>query len=209
MEILDRELVQLFPTCLFGGKVSDITICDRLEKTIRAMKQAGQGVADEVSYKTPDNISSHPEMKEFADLVLKESAQVLDVYCIKRDSHYISNMWANITHPNHRHAMHIHPNCLLSGIMYVTAPKDCGGTLFADPRPGARMLEPSFTQMNKFNMGRFITTPERGTMLIWPSLLPHAVERGSAKTNEDRIVVAFNVMIRGKIENPTAYLDLK
>jgi hypothetical protein len=63
--------------------------------------------------------------------------------------------------------------------------------------------------MNKFNMGRFITTPERGTMLIWPSFLPHAVERGSAKTNEDRIVVAFNVMIRGKIENPTAYLDLK
>jgi hypothetical protein len=72
MEILDRELVQLFPTCLFAGKVSDITICDRLEKTIRAMKQAGQGFADEVSYKTPDNISSHPEMKEFADLVLKE-----------------------------------------------------------------------------------------------------------------------------------------
>ena len=107
------ELVQLFPTCLFAGKVSDITICDRLEKTIRAMKQAGQGFADEVSYKTPDNISSHPEMKEFADLVLKESAQVLDVYCIKRDSHYISNMWANITHPNHRHAMHIHPELLV------------------------------------------------------------------------------------------------
>ena len=46
-------------------------------------------------------------------------------------------------------------------------------------------------------------------MLIWPSFLPHAVERGSAKTNEDRIVVAFNVMIRGKIENPTAYLEFK
>ena len=148
-------------------------------------------------------------MKEFSDLVLKESVQVLDVLCIKRDSHYISNMWANITHPNHRHTMHIHPNCLLSGIMYVKAPNNCGGTLFSDPRPGARMLEPSFTEMNHFNMGRFVVAPERGTLLMWPSFLPHAVERGTADVNEERIVVAFNIMIRGKIENPTAYLELR
>jgi hypothetical protein len=81
MEILDRELIQLFPTCLFAGKVSDITNCDRIEKTVRAMQKAGIG----------------------------------------RD----------------------------------------------------------------------------------------AVDKGRAITNEDRIVVAFNIMIRGTINNPTAHLELK
>jgi uncharacterized protein (TIGR02466 family) len=209
MEILDRELIQLFPTCLFAGKVSDITICDQLEKTIRAMQKAGIGRRDEVAYTTSDDISGHPEMKEFSDLVLKESNEVLDVYGVKRDSHYISNMWANITHPNHRHALHIHPNCLLSGIMYIRAPKGCGGTLFSDPRPAARIIEPSYTKMNNFNMGRFVVAAEKGTMLMWPSFLPHAVERGTAATTEDRIVVAFNIMIRGTINTQTARLELK
>ena len=66
-------------------------------------------------------------------------------------------MWANITHPNHRHHLHIHPNCLLSGILW-RAP---------------------------------------------------AGEHGHADVNEDRIVLAFNIMMRGKIERPTARLDLK
>jgi uncharacterized protein (TIGR02466 family) len=209
LEILDRELIQLFPTCLFAGKVSDITICDRLEMSLRALKERGEGISEATFYVTPDDLQTRPEMKEFSDLVLKEAKEVLDVLSVKRDSHYITNMWANITNPNHRHAMHIHPNCLLSGIMYVKAPKDCGPTQFADPRPGARMIEPSFTQMNKFNMGQFVVAPELGRLLIWPSFMPHAVERGHAQSVEDRIVIAFNIMIRGTIESRTARLVLK
>ncbi len=209
MQILDRELMQLFPTCLFMGKVSNVTICDRIETAVRGLQKAGSGSHDEASYTTPDDIQKLPQLKEFSDVVLKEAKEVLDVLAVKRDSHYISNMWANITNPNHRHLLHIHPNCLLSGIMYVKSPKDCGGTVFSDPRPGARMLEPSFTEMNRFNMGRFVVLPDRGTMLMWPSFVPHAVERGYCKTDEDRIVIAFNIMIRGKIESKTAYLELK
>jgi uncharacterized protein (TIGR02466 family) len=118
-------------------------------------------------------------------------------------------MWANITHPNHRHHMHIHPNCLLSGILYLKTPKDCGPTMFQDPRPGARMIEPSFTEMNAFNSENFVVTPEKGCMMIWPAYLPHAVENGRAKEDEDRIVVAFNIMIRGRIDKRTARLELK
>jgi uncharacterized protein (TIGR02466 family) len=118
-------------------------------------------------------------------------------------------MWANITHPNHRHHLHIHPNCLLSGILYVRAPKECGPTVFGDPRPGAMMIEPSHSEMHIHNMTAFVVVPEKGRLIIWPSYLPHAVEHGKADVNEDRIVLAFNIMIRGKIDRPTARLDLK
>ena len=46
-------------------------------------------------------------------------------------------------------------------------------------------------------------------MLIWPSHIPHAVEQGTADETEERIVVAFNMMIRGNIELFTANLDLR
>ena len=209
MELSNRQVITLFPSYLFVGKIPDLTLCDRLDAALRAMKAANEGVSDELSYMTRDDIWKRHEMKELVDLVLAESAKVLDFYKVKRDSHYVTNMWGNITRPNHQQALHVHPNCLLSGIIYVTGPKDAGTTMWGDPRPGVRMLEPSFSEMNVHNMGRFSVAPEKGVMVIWPSFLPHGVERGTSKSNEDRIIVAFNVMIRGLISTRTARLELK
>ena len=210
MELSNRQVITLFPSYLFVGKIPDLTLCDRLDAALRAMKAANEASKqDELSFMTRDDIWKRREMKELVDLVLAESGKVLDFYKVKRDSHYITNMWGNITHPNHQQALHTHPNCLLSGIIYVSSPKDAGMTMWADPRSGARMLEPSFSEMNMHNMGRFSVAPEKGVMVMWPSFLPHAVERGTCKSNEDRIIVAFNVMIRGVINSPTARLELK
>lgn len=209
MDLIGKELRMLFPTALFSGKLSDITACDRAEKKLREMQKSGQGDSQAYIFATPDDIHTLPEMKELVDVIMKESGYVLDVYKIKRDSHYITNMWANITHPNHRHHMHIHPNCLLSGILYVKAPQNCGPTLFSDPRTHAKMIEPSYTEMNIHNISQVATPAEKGRMLIWPSYLPHAVEYGTAKEDEDRIVIAFNVMIRGRIDRRTAQLELR
>lgn len=45
-------------------------------------------------------------------------------------------------------------------------------------------------------------------MLLWPSHIPHAVEQGTADESEERIVVAFNVSIRGRIDLATARMEL-
>jgi uncharacterized protein (TIGR02466 family) len=209
MDLLGKHIVQLFPTCLFTGKISDIAICDRAEKKMRELQQCGRGTSDLSAYVSPDDIWNLAELKELVDLIMKESNEVLNFYKVKRDSHYISNMWANITHPNHRHHLHIHPNCLLSGILYVKTPKDCGPTVFEDPRPGARILEPEYTELTAYNSNRFVVAAEQGRMLIWPSYLLHAVDAGRSSSQDDRIVIAFNIMIRGTIESTTARLELR
>lgn len=210
MELLEKEMHVLFPTALFTGKVSDYSLCDRAEKKLLEMRQAGIGARDEDGvYITPDDIQRLPEFQELSTLILAEANEILNVYRVKRDSHYITNMWANITHPNHRHHMHIHPNCLLSGIFYVRMPDKCGPTVFGDPRLHARMIEPSFTELNIHNSSTFIAAPEKGRMLIWPSYLSHGVEIGRAAPGEERIVIAFNIMIRGTIDRPTARLELR
>jgi hypothetical protein len=46
-------------------------------------------------------------------------------------------------------------------------------------------------------------------MIMWPSYLLHAVDAGKSTTDDDRIVIAFNIMIRTTIETMTARLELK
>jgi uncharacterized protein (TIGR02466 family) len=209
MELLGKRVIQLFPTCVFTGKISDTGVCDQAEKKLRELRKAGCGTFDRSAYVTPDDIWKLDELRTIVDLIMMESNDVLNFYKVKRDSHYVSNMWANITHPNHRHHLHIHPNCLLSGILYVTTPEECGPTVFEDPRPGARILEPQYTEMTAFNSNRFIVAAEKGRLLMWPSYLLHAVDAGQSESDDERIVIAFNVMIRTTIESITARLELR
>ncbi len=212
MQLIDKQTKMLFPTPMFSGKVSDLGVCDRVEKKLREMQKSGQGLKhnfEDFAFLTADDIQTLPEMKELVDMIMNKSGQILDLYKIKRNSHYITNMWANITHPNHRHHMHIHPNCLFSGIIYIKAPQNCGPTLFHDPRINARLIEPTYTEINTYNSAAFTVPAEKGRVLIWPSYLAHGVDYGTSKDNEDRIVVAFNIIIRGLIDRRTARLELK
>jgi uncharacterized protein (TIGR02466 family) len=211
-ELTAKQMFMLFPTPMFTGKLPDIGLCDRIEKKLRELRKSGKGMSSPegaiLAYMTPDNIQTLPEMKELVDVVMWDSGNILDAYKIKRDSHYITNMWANIANPNRRHHMHIHPNCLLSGLVYIRTPKNCGSTMFTSPRQLSKNLEPTYLGKNELNSDVFIMPAEKGRMLIWPSHVPHAVEQGAADEAEERIVVAFNIMIRGRIETHTAYLDL-
>jgi uncharacterized protein (TIGR02466 family) len=110
---------------------------------------------------------------------------------------------ADITNANHRHSSHIHPNCILSGIFYVRTPKDCGPIVFSDPRPAARVFEPDYFSMNDYNSGVCSIQPQAGEMIIWPSWLPHGVEVGNCALDEDRISIAFNIMIKGAVKSST------
>lgn len=211
-ELTAKQLFKLFPTPLFTGRLSDLGLCDRIETKLRALQAAGQGATSITNamraYMTPDDIHTLPEMKELVDVIMKESSEILDVFAVKRDAHYITNMWANIAHPNRRHGMHMHPNCILSGLVYIKTPANCGPTVFASPRQLAKSLEFTYLQKNEFNADVFVMVPEKGRMLMWPSHVPHAVEEGRADEFEDRIVVAFNIMIRGRVDISTAQLTL-
>ncbi len=211
-ELSDKRTFLLFPTPLFTGRLPDITLCDRVEKSVRALRESGNGVSSpkgaSPAYMTTDDLHHRPEMKELVDIIMLETGRVLDAIAVKRDSHYITSMWANITHPNHRQDVHVHPNCLLSGLVYIKTPVNCGGTLFASSRKFTKNLEPQYFAKNDLNSDFIVVPAEKGRMLMWPSHVPHSVEQGIADESEDRITVPFNVMIRGAIDLFTARLKL-
>jgi len=213
VELTSKQMFMLFPTPMFTGKLSDISLCDRIEKKLRELQTSGKGMSSPegtiLAYMSPDDLHTLPEMKELVDVIMMEAGHILDGYRIKRESHYITNMWANIANPNRRHSMHIHPNCLLSGLIYIKTPRRCGSTVFLSPRQFSKGIEPAYLEKNELNSDVFSIPPEKGRMLIWPAYVPHAVEQGMADESEDRIVVAFNIMIRGLIDTLTARFDLR
>ncbi len=211
-ELTAKQIYMLFPTPMFTGKLPDIGLCDRIEGKLQQLRAAGKGTPSPqgapLAYMSPDDLQTLPEMTDLVDVIIEETGIILDALAVKRDSHYITNMWANIANPNRRHFMHMHPNCLLSGLVYIKTPKNCGSTIFASPRLLSKSLEPTYWRKNDLNSDVFKMTAEKGRMVIWPSHIPHAVEQGSADESEERIIVAFNVMIRGLIDLPTARLQL-
>jgi uncharacterized protein (TIGR02466 family) len=212
-ELAAKQMFMLFPTPMFTGKLPDPALCDRIEQRLQEMRKSGKGFSSRegaiLAYMTPDNLQTMPEMKALVDIILIESGNILDAYAIKRDSHYIANMWANIANPNRRHHMHVHPNCLLSGLVYIKTPKGCGATMFTSPRQLAASLEPAYLRKNELNSHMFVMPAEKGRMLIWPAHVPHGVEEGHADETQERIVVAFNIMIRGLVDTLTARLELR
>lgn len=199
----NKELLTLFPTAVFACKVTDLTLCDNLEKNIRKLHRQKNGqYVDRNEFISYDNLYENTDFKDLCEIVLQESNDILNTYRIVRSDHYITAMWANITTQNHRHMFHVHPNSLLSGIIYVKAPLNCGNIVFSDPRPAARMMEPDYFEMNDLNAGSIQMKPEKGKMIFWPSWLPHGVEKGQNQ-GTDRIAIAFNVMIRGQSTLPT------
>jgi len=197
-KITNKELLRIFPTLIFKGIIEDTDLLDQIEQQIISLKNARRGSLTRDKFSTEDNIHLMPQFQPIVDLVMQESSEVLDFYAVKRDSHYITNMWSHVRHP-----VHIHPNSYLSGIVYIKTPNNCGNTVFMDPRAGSNIIHPEFHEQNYFNMNAFIHAPKRGAMLIWPSWLPHMVDQSVEEIDEERIVVAFNIMIKGAVQTKT------
>jgi uncharacterized protein (TIGR02466 family) len=147
--------------------------------------------------------------EELTELIMGEVSQFMDWLHLKRKGHQIVGMWANVTTKHHRHPLHIHPNSYISGVFYVRVPENAGNLVFSDPRAGARVFEPDYHLMTPHNCGVHAHTPIKGTMLLWPSWMPHGVEQSNVQEGEERIAIAFNVQMAGSIERHTAKMRLK
>ena len=202
--VVNRHITPLFPSYLFKCSVKDLSICDKLETTIKKMWKEGKGTfVTDNKFISDHNLHDMDEFKELSDIILKEVNDILNFYYVSRESHYITCMWANVIQTEHTHMLHTHPNAFLSGTFYVKAPEYCGVTAFGDPRPANGMIHPDYIIVDEKNGRTYRNVPIKGDMLIWNSWLPHGVEHGQDECKEERIAVAFNIMIKGQVNYHT------
>jgi len=197
-----NKMIGIFPTPIYFSSIKDERVIDNAIASL-----VFPSAIDESRRCTEDNLHTLPEFKELSDILLAESKLVLDEMTIIRDSEYITCMWANKDDIGLPHSEHVHPNSLWSGVLYLQVPYGAGSTLFIDPRQGANMISPDYEdQTIGTRWGRL---PFKGALVMFPSWLPHCVESSPKELGASgkRISLSWNIMIRSKVQVPTAKIE--
>lgn len=208
MRAIDKAVRQCFVTEMYLARVDDHSVLDRAVDDIKKLELAGTGHRNDFVWTSDDNLHTLPQFKELTDLFHLESGNVLDHMGVKRTSHEITCMWSNNAQVGQQHIIHYHSNSFLSGLLYLHVPEGSGYTVFQDPRPAVGMWDPDYVSPDAFRTAYISQKPEKGMLTIFPSWLPHGVDVGKNYPNQRRIIISFNVMIRGSMTQHSKKLEL-
>jgi uncharacterized protein (TIGR02466 family) len=111
---------------------------------------------------------------------------------------YVTQSWVNISNPDQFHPKHKHPNSVISGVMYFDENDDES----LPPIRFHRTLEMfpmdfEFDNLNESNAGCRSFETVQGSLILFPSLLEHDVEKN--RSDRARTSISFNTYVRGVV----------
>ena len=200
--MIDQEIFKFFPEPVFKYKLKNFKDFNKelSEYIYKLRDKDGSGL--ERSNKGgwhSKNFELTVESSIQKKFVIKVQEYILKVFqsCgwkTENQNIRIKEMWAIINKKNNFNVLHTHPNCYLSAAYYVKAPKKCGRFQVENPNIAKRHSYPEINVRNELNTEGAGIDISEGDLLIFPAYLPHKV--GKNESNEDRIVISFNVDIR-------------
>ena len=201
---MKEELLQLFPTPLLIVSYEQ-PIDKELAylKTISYRKQQQNG-----NFRSDDSYLLRNE--EFKDIknflgeaINKFTTNVLNT----KQRLVITQCWANRNPKGSKHHEHVHPNSIVSGVMYFQINEKLPPISFTKDRQDGMKLNPE--KYNHMNSETFMLPCKPGELILFPSSLKHSVPINQGE--EDRISVSFNTFCIDAIgsEQSLTHLDIR
>jgi uncharacterized protein (TIGR02466 family) len=185
----------LFITKLYEGEIGDEKLLSALAHSIRTLArddEAGRRWSMEhryagyTSYASLNDLPKRdPAFERLAKVLTGHAAEFADdsAFDLKRKPR-LDSLWVNLLRSSGHHSGHIHPHSIISGTLYVEAPKGSGAIRFEDPRLPLMMAAPQ-------RRDTFVTVqPRPGLLMLWESWLRHEVLPGTGRG--DRLSISFN-----------------
>ena len=201
---MKEELLELFPTPLLITQYEQ-PIDKELAylKTISYRKQQGNN-----NFRSDDSYLLRNE--EFKDIknFLKESVDRFTTNVINTKQRLvITQCWANRNPKGSKHHEHVHPNSIISGVMYFQINEKLPPISFSKERQDGVKLDP--IKYNHMNSESFMLPCKTGELILFPSSLKHSVPINQSE--EDRISVSFNTFCIDAIgsEQSLTHLDIR
>ena len=201
---MKEELLQLFPTPLLIVPYEE-PIDKELAylKTISYREQQQNG-----NYRSDDSYLLRKEelknIKNFlGEAVDKFTKNVLQ----SKQRLVITQCWANRNPKGSKHHEHVHPNSIISGVMYFQINEKLPPIQFSKANQDGMKLEP--IKYNYVNSESFMLPCKPGELILFPSSLKHSVPINQG--DEDRISVSFNTFSIDTIgsEQALTHLDIR
>ena len=192
----------LFVTNLYEAELGDDALLDELAHSVRALAAddtAGIRWSRDKGYRGYTSYASLNDLPR-RDPAFMDLKKLLDRHAAKFAAELafdlprkpkLDSLWVNLLKAGGHHSAHIHPHSILSGTLYVDAPKGSGPIRFEDPRLPLMMAAPVRRDDAPDQLRSFVSVdPRPGLLLMWESWLRHEVLAGSAKA--DRLSISFN-----------------
>ena len=201
---MKEELLQLFPTPLLIVPYKE-SIDEELAylKTLSYRQQAGNG-----NYRSDDSYLLRQEKLKNIKNFLGESVNKFTTDVLQSKQRLvITQCWANRNPKGSKHHEHVHPNSIISGVMYFQINEKLPPIQFAKTNQDAMKLDPE--KYNHVNSESFMLPCKPGELILFPSSLKHSVPINQGE--EDRISVSFNTFCIDTIgsEQSLTHLDIR
>ena len=199
---MNNEILKLFPEPVFKYQLKNYKdvnkkltryIYELYEKDKKGLERSNRGGWHSKNFILTVQDSIQQEFAIKAQEYILSTFQNLG-WKTKNKNIRIKEMWAIINKKNDFNVIHTHPNCYLSAAYYVKAPEHCGNFKVESPNIAKRHASPEIANQNELNVEVASINISEGDLLLFPAYLPHKV--GKNESNEDRIVISFNVDVK-------------
>jgi len=187
---MNRE--EWFPTSIYH----DIINIEGIEDILQDIKNSQDGVAktNRGGWQS-NNVVNDERLADLKHMIEKRALYIRNDLVKDGDGEFkIDWMWINFNEKGSYNITHEHPDCDLSGCVYIKTHENCGNIFFEDPRFMYRLNEIKHSIGNRLTSMKTEYVPEDGKLLFFPNWLKHGVESNS--TDEYRISIAFNMRLR-------------
>lgn len=145
-------------------------------------------------YQSPSSLQGEEELRPLFQYVCE-----IAIYAVK-DLNFIDNniflthAWVNFNDSRScMNSEHIHGE-VLSGVFYLKVPSESGKFVLSNPGLNRLWAGCSLiNEKNQFTAERMRIEPEEGSIILFPSYLPHSVETNNH--DDERISISFNLMV--------------
>ena len=197
------NIESLFPIAVGMDKISKKLTPKQFKfLTTQQMRKNIGNVHSEDSY-----ILDNEELKSLRDELLEIVRKYFKaVYVPANDVDvYITQSWVNSTEPNKYHHIHTHPNSFISGVFYIHSEGEADKIKFHKNK--YEFVQINSTEWNTYNSSSWWYPVNTGDVILFPSSLTHEVPSTASSSN--RISLAFNVFIKGRLGIANDLTELK
>ena len=195
------DVLRMFPTIVWKAQVAP-SVRQGMEDDVLAkldeMRRDAGDLAPGRGWQSEKDLHHLDEFQSLVACIHDAAEGVLEFLKTGDGAFEITGLWANMNPKGAAHSIHSHPNNFLSGVYYLRTHEGADTVNFHDPRSQTGIIRPPVTELTAENTDQVVVKVSDGTLLMFPSWLPHSVDASSS--DETRISVSFNVM-------PSAYTE--